>query len=204
MDDQPQPPAEAVAADVVVLEGLTKRFGDHLAVDGIDLRIGGGEFFSLLGPSGCGKTTTLRMIAGFEEPTDGRVLIDGVDVSRTGPERRPVNTVFQSYALFPHLTVAENVALGDRRQPWRLRTRNLEEFSSGEVTVLVATDIAARGIHIDDVELVVHVDPPAEQQPRPVPHEGQLRGAPVGAHAHGEDNLGPVEGYGAVEGAVSV
>ena len=114
MDDQPQPPAEAVAADVVVLEGLTKRFGDHLAVDGIDLRIGGGEFFSLLGPSGCGKTTTLRMIAGFEEPTDGRVLIDGVDVSRTGPERRPVNTVFQSYALFPHLTVAENVAFGLR------------------------------------------------------------------------------------------
>ncbi len=98
----------------ISLVGLEKRFGDHLAVDHIDLDIRGGEFFSLLGPSGCGKTTTLRMIGGFERPTSGQVLIDGADVSGSPPERRPVNTVFQSYALFPHLTVRDNVAFGLR------------------------------------------------------------------------------------------
>jgi spermidine/putrescine transport system ATP-binding protein len=98
----------------VRLEGLVKRFGDFEAVRGIDLDIPPGEFFSLLGPSGCGKTTTLRMIAGFERPTGGRILLDGNDVSDTPPDKRNVNTVFQSYALFSHLTVAENVAFGLR------------------------------------------------------------------------------------------
>jgi spermidine/putrescine transport system ATP-binding protein len=98
----------------VRLEGLTKRYGGFEAVRGIDLEIPPGEFFSLLGPSGCGKTTTLRMIAGFERPTGGRILLDGKDVSDTPPDRRNVNTVFQSYALFSHLTVAENVAFGLR------------------------------------------------------------------------------------------
>src|SRR5579875_2188272 len=98
----------------VKLDGLTKRFADVTAVDGISLEIEGGEFFSLLGPSGCGKTTTLRMTAGFEAPTSGRILLDGVDVARLAPHRRNVNTVFQSYALFPFLTVAENVAFGMR------------------------------------------------------------------------------------------
>jgi spermidine/putrescine transport system ATP-binding protein len=100
----------------VQLVQLTKMFADVVAVDGIDLDITGGEFFSLLGPSGCGKTTTLRMIAGFERPSSGRVLLNGVDVADTPPHRRSVNTVFQHYALFPHLSVADNVAFGLRFQ----------------------------------------------------------------------------------------
>jgi spermidine/putrescine transport system ATP-binding protein len=96
------------------LVGLVKRFEDVTAVDGIDLDVPGGEFFSLLGPSGCGKTTTLRLVAGFEQPTEGRILLDGVDMARTPPHKRKVNTVFQSYALFPFLNVQDNVAFGLR------------------------------------------------------------------------------------------
>src|SRR6476659_10136912 len=100
----------------VVLDSVTKRFGDVTAVDGIDLAINEGEFFTMLGPSGCGKTTTLRMIAGFEELTEGALLIDGSDVEGLPPHRRPTNTVFQSYALFPHLSVQDNVAFGLKRK----------------------------------------------------------------------------------------
>ncbi|MSX01571.1 MAG: polyamine ABC transporter ATP-binding protein [Actinobacteria bacterium] len=96
------------------LEGLVKRYGDVLAVDGIDLHVPPGEFFTMLGPSGCGKTTTLRMIAGFERPDEGEILLDGSDMSNTPPHKRDVNTVFQSYALFTHMTVEENVAFGLR------------------------------------------------------------------------------------------
>jgi spermidine/putrescine transport system ATP-binding protein len=99
----------------IQLVDLTKQFGDLTAVDAIELHVQGGEFFSLLGPSGCGKTTTLRMIAGFEEPTSGRILLDGADVAYTPPHRRNVNTVFQNYALFPHLNVFDNIAFGLRR-----------------------------------------------------------------------------------------
>jgi spermidine/putrescine transport system ATP-binding protein len=98
----------------VRLVGLVKQFEDVTAVDGIDLEVPGGEFFALLGPSGCGKTTTLRLVAGFEQPTEGAILLDGVDMARTPPHRRKVNTVFQSYALFPFLNVADNVAFGLR------------------------------------------------------------------------------------------
>jgi spermidine/putrescine transport system ATP-binding protein len=101
---------------VVELVGLVKHFGDVAAVDDIDLRVDDGEFFSLLGPSGCGKTTTLRLIAGFERPDSGAILIDGVDMATTPPHKRPVNTVFQSYALFPHLTVEQNVGFGLKYQ----------------------------------------------------------------------------------------
>jgi len=99
----------------IELVSLTKRFAE-VAVDDIDLQIASGEFFSLLGPSGCGKTTTLRLIAGFEQPTAGKILLDGVDVSAMPPHRRNVNTVFQSYALFPFLTVYDNVAFGLRNK----------------------------------------------------------------------------------------
>ncbi len=97
---------------IVSIEGVTKRFGSVVAVDNADISIREGEFFALLGPSGCGKTTLLRMIAGLEEPTQGRILIDGKDMTGIPPNRRPVNMVFQSYAVFPHMTVAENVAYG--------------------------------------------------------------------------------------------
>ena len=103
------------SAGAIELVELRKTFGEVTAVDGIDLSIRGGEFFSLLGPSGCGKTTTLRLVAGFERPDGGRILLDGADLSATPPHRRNVNTVFQSYALFPHLDVFDNVAFGLRR-----------------------------------------------------------------------------------------
>ena len=100
------------SAPAVALEDVVKRFGDVLAVDGVSLDVRPGEFFSLLGPSGSGKTTCLRMIAGFERPTEGRILLDGRDVSDLPPFERDVNTVFQDYALFPHMTVAQNVGYG--------------------------------------------------------------------------------------------
>ena len=106
--------ARVPASDVpaVRLEGLVKRFGDVVAVDGIDLQIADGEFFSMLGPSGSGKTSTLRMIAGFEEPTEGRIWLHGRDLVGVPPFDRDVNTVFQDYALFPHMTVGDNVGYG--------------------------------------------------------------------------------------------
>src|SRR6202142_3230044 len=104
-----------MAGGSIELCGLSKRFSE-IAVDSIDLTVDSGEFFSLLGPSGCGKTTTLRLIAGFEQPTSGRILLDGVDGSDVPPHRRNVNTVFQSYALFPFLNVSDNVAFGLRHR----------------------------------------------------------------------------------------
>jgi len=97
---------------LIRFENVTKRFGSFVAVDAISLDIAAGEFFSLLGPSGCGKTTLLRMLAGLETPSEGRILIDGVDMAGVPPNRRPVNMVFQSYAVFPHMTVAQNVEYG--------------------------------------------------------------------------------------------
>src|SRR2546421_12127149 len=98
------------------LSNLTKRFDDVVAVDDLSLEIARGQFFALLGPSGCGKTTTLRMIGGFEEPTDGRIFLGEREVSSLPSYKRDVNAVFQSYALFPHLSIFENVAFGLRRR----------------------------------------------------------------------------------------
>jgi spermidine/putrescine transport system ATP-binding protein len=105
----PAPPQSVIGVDHVF-----KRFGDYVAVDDANFDVGSGEFFSLLGPSGCGKTTTLRMIAGFEQPTKGRILLEGQDVSTVPPYKRNVNTVFQHYALFPHMSVYDNIAFGPR------------------------------------------------------------------------------------------
>jgi spermidine/putrescine transport system ATP-binding protein len=105
-----------VSRGEIRLTALAKAFGGVVAVDAIDQLIPGGEFFTMLGPSGCGKTTTLRLIAGFERPDSGAIELDGVDLSGTPPHKRPVNTVFQSYALFPHMTVRDNVAFGLRYQ----------------------------------------------------------------------------------------
>jgi len=100
----------------LTLKNLTKRFGDFVAVDDLDLVIPEGSFFALLGPSGCGKTTTLRMVAGLEEPSSGSIFLGNTDITYEKPYKRPVNTVFQNYALFPHLTIYENVAFGLRRR----------------------------------------------------------------------------------------
>jgi spermidine/putrescine transport system ATP-binding protein len=114
---------------IIALEGVTKRFGATLAADGVSLAVGEGEFFALLGPSGCGKTTLLRLLAGFENPDAGRILIDGKDMTGVAPNKRPVNMVFQSYAVFPHMSVAENVAFGLKvdRVPAPERRRRVDE-----------------------------------------------------------------------------
>src|SRR3954454_20550239 len=110
------PTPQATPDSDIRLEGVTKRFAETLAVDDLSLEIERGSFFAMLGPSGCGKTTTLRMIGGFEDPTAGRVFLGGVDVTDHPPFRRDVNTVFQSYALFPHLNVERNVSFGLERR----------------------------------------------------------------------------------------
>jgi spermidine/putrescine transport system ATP-binding protein len=120
----------------VELEKVTKRFDDVVAVDDVDLELSRGEFFTLLGPSGCGKTTTLRMIAGFERPTEGRIRIEGADVADLPPHRRPTNTVFQSYALFPHLSVEDNVAYGLKRK----------RVPKGEIRERVAAELDRVGL----------------------------------------------------------
>jgi len=120
----------------VVLRDVTKRFDDFVAVDDLSLELGRGEFFTLLGPSGCGKTTTLRMIAGFERPSEGAIEIEGEDVAVLPPHRRPTNTVFQSYALFPHLSVEDNVAFGLKRK----------RVPKDEIAERVATELRRVGL----------------------------------------------------------
>jgi spermidine/putrescine transport system ATP-binding protein len=130
----------------ISIVALRKEFDGVTAVDGIDLEIKPGEFFTLLGPSGCGKTTTLRMLAGFEQPTSGEIYLDGVDVAQTPAHKRPVNTVFQSYALFPHLDVEKNVAYGLR---WRkdLDKRQRAERVGKALELVQLTGLAKRRPH---------------------------------------------------------
>jgi spermidine/putrescine transport system ATP-binding protein len=123
-----QAAARQEAGADLTLTSVTKSFGSFTAVDDLDLVIEQGRFFALLGPSGCGKTTTLRMVAGLEEPSSGTITIAGHDISRLKPYKRPVNTVFQSYALFPHLDIFENVAFGLRRRGHKDVKKKVEEM----------------------------------------------------------------------------
>jgi spermidine/putrescine transport system ATP-binding protein len=127
------------------LHELEKRFDEVTAVDAISLDVAAGEFFSLLGPSGCGKTTTLRMIAGFERPTKGEILLDGTDLAAVPPDRRNVNTVFQSYALFPHLNVLDNVAFGMRYQ--KVARKERERRAKEALELVELGDYAKRRPH---------------------------------------------------------
>jgi spermidine/putrescine transport system ATP-binding protein len=129
----------------LVLTGLVKRFKEEVAVDGLDLDIRPGEFFSLLGASGCGKTTTLRMVAGFERPDEGSIILDGLDLLTVPPHRRPVNTVFQSYALFPFMTVRDNVAFGLKYQSVSRRDTRSKVGSALELVEMA--DFAKRKPH---------------------------------------------------------
>jgi len=115
MESKPENSAGDPQKDFIRLENLSKHFGEFIAVDSVDLTIGRGELFSILGGSGCGKTTLLRMLAGFEVPTAGRIFIDGVDITELPPYERPVNMMFQSYAIFPHMTVESNIGYGLRK-----------------------------------------------------------------------------------------
>src|SRR5580700_3313830 len=114
--DSPQSiPQPTSGTPLLRIDAVVKKFGNFRAVDALSLDIHAGEFFALLGPSGCGKTTLLRMLAGFETPDEGRILLNGEDIALIPPHRRPVNMMFQSYALFPHLSVRDNIAFGLKR-----------------------------------------------------------------------------------------
>lgn len=128
------------ASGDLVLESVTKTFGDFTAVDDLDLHVPRGTFFALLGPSGCGKTTTLRMVAGLEQPTRGSVRIGDTDLTGSRPYERPVNTVFQSYALFPHLDVLENVEFGPKRR----KVRDARAQAEATLELVQLTDLARR------------------------------------------------------------
>jgi len=128
----------SAARTVIAVQGLTKRYGEVTAVNAVNLDLAENEFFALLGPSGCGKTTLLRMIAGFAEPDTGCILLDGEDMTRVRPNRRPVNLMFQSYALFPHMTVAQNVAYG-----LEMEGRGRDEIRRRVGEMLEMTELAA-------------------------------------------------------------
>lgn len=131
--------------NVIVLDNVSKEYGDVVAVHGANLAIKRGEFFSLLGPSGCGKTTILRMIAGFEQPSSGQVMLEGVDVSHVAPHKRNVNTVFQQYALFPHMSVFDNVAFGPRNK--KIKESEVKKRVNDMLEIVRLSDFAKRRPH---------------------------------------------------------
>ena len=146
IDEYAQTSAEPLSGPVAELRGVSKSYGDVQAVRQLDLSISPGEFLSFLGPSGCGKTTALRMLAGFESPTAGMVLIDGKDVSGLAAYQRPVNMVFQSYALFPHLTVGQNIAYGLKQQRPKLPAAVIQEKVQRALGTVRLTDFKDRRI----------------------------------------------------------
>lgn len=135
---------DPLAEPLIRFERITKRFGDFTAIDDVSLDIYEREFFALLGPSGCGKTTLMRMLAGFENPTEGRILLDGEDISSIPPHKRPVNMMFQSYALFPHMSVADNIAFGLKQ----------DGLPKGEITA-----------RVDEMLSLVKLEPFAKRKP---------------------------------------
>ena len=177
---------------VIELVEVEKRFGDFVAVKGVDIAIERGEFFSLLGPSGCGKTTSLRMIAGFEQPTSGEIRLEGEDVSKTPPYRRNVNTVFQHYALFPHMSIFDNVAFGPRsakldktetakRVGEMLEVVRLADFADRKPSPALRRPAAAGGPGPGPGQLPER--PPARRAPRG-PRPQAPPGHAAGAQAH--------------------
>jgi len=132
-------------SDAIELRGLSKRFGPVAAVDGVSLRVEAGELLTLLGPSGCGKTTLLRLLSGFEDPTSGSIWVGGVDVTGLAPHRRDINQVFQSYALFPHLSVRDNIAFGLRMQ--RVRPGEIDERVAEAVALVSLGGLESRYAH---------------------------------------------------------
>ncbi len=136
----PARPEPQAAMPLLRIEGVVKKFGGFRAVDGVSLDIAAGEFFALLGPSGCGKTTLLRMLAGFETPDEGRILLDGKDIAHVLPHERPVNMMFQNYALFPHLSVRDNIAFGLKRAG----------MARGDINIRVAEMVAL--VKLDGLE----------------------------------------------------
>jgi putrescine transport system ATP-binding protein len=140
-----QASGEDKAAPLLRIEGLSKRFGSFAAVDELSLDIYPGEFFALLGPSGCGKTTLLRLIAGFERPSAGRILLDGIDIAAVPPYRRPVNMMFQNYALFPHLSVASNIAFGLKQE--RLPKEEISKRVADMLALVKLEDFGERKPH---------------------------------------------------------
>ena len=150
------------------IDGVTKRFGRVTAVDRLSLEIRENEFFALLGASGSGKTTLLRMLAGFETPEEGAIRLDGADIARVPPNRRPVNLMFQSYALFPHMTVEGNIAYGLEME--RLPRAEIAA-RVGNTSLAVAhqiTDVSDGRLYADGMTVIVWVDP-RTQRPRPLP-----------------------------------
>src|SRR5471032_2738525 len=142
---KPQPWSDPTARPYVQIERVTKSFGDFKAVDEVSLKIYQGEIFCLLGASGCGKTTLLRMLGGFETPSSGRILIDGEDMTGVPPYERPVNMMFQSYALFPHMTVEQNVAFGLKQD--RVPRAEIRERVATMLELVKLGDFAKRKPH---------------------------------------------------------